>query len=60
MDVESDEGKIKKYIERSTYCIFELYRFLNLYLNKSSNKDKILIDASYLTSEEEYEKEKIK
>ena len=44
-------------------CVFESYRFLNIYLKKFDMNNKyndMLTDPSYLTSEEEYEKERFK
>ncbi len=57
MDNElENEDKILKLSERASRCVFELYRFLNIYIYKllpNIKNDEVLLEASFLSSEDE-------
>jgi hypothetical protein len=57
-----EKNEVSNKVDRGVYCIFEGYRFLNLYLQKfipNAKNTEMLDDPSFLSSEEEYEEEKI-
>lgn len=60
MEGEMEKSEILNKMERGGYCIFEGYRFLNIFLTRflpNKKKKELLEDPSFLSSEEEYEDE---
>jgi hypothetical protein len=57
-ELENDD-KILKLSERASRCVFELYRFLNIYIYKvlpNTINNNVLLEASFLSSDEELNK----
>ena len=63
LEAEMEKNEVSVKMDRGVYCVFEGYRFINLFLNKylpdPDRNSEMLDDPSFLSSEDEYEKEKI-
>lgn len=56
MEIDFEKRELIQFMDKAVKCVFESYRFINIYLTKvekNEKNDDVLTDASILSSDDD-------